>query len=273
MRERTSTEEHELEHDEICDSDYANPEIAGREIIKVTPILTDAPTKQLSDKTLQQPLQTNQRSGDLDYEETTWFRAEHEFEQITSDENYDTVLPKPEKTPIKPPLKLNQRCNDAKTSKEGAVCDDIKAAKTKIKIVLLGMLTVNIVILLLLTVLAIVGGIQIQSKFEQVVSAHVLSIKINELTASTNVNFSQILQTIDSEFNNRDIQQHIRHFITAQFYKQQCRRADCFDVPQHISGFNAAYCNQQQHNINTESAGYKSKSHHNTAKSAGYKPR
>ena len=49
--------------------------------------------------------------------------------------------------------------------------DDTKAAKIQMKRVLLVMVTLNIVILLLLTVTAIVGGIQIQSKFEQVLSA------------------------------------------------------------------------------------------------------
>ena len=65
------------------------------------------------------------------------------------------------------------------------------------------MLTLNIVILLLLIVTAIVGGIQIQSKFEQVMSAQNSSTsQVNELTAKTNANISRIsmqLENINSD--------------------------------------------------------------------------
>ena len=90
------------------------------------------------------------------------------------------------------PLELNQGTThyDTSLSKDEAMqCHDIKAAKKQMKRVLLVMVTVNIVILLLLTVLAIVGGIQIQSKFHQVMSRQNLSTsQINELTTKTNAN-------------------------------------------------------------------------------------
>ena len=171
-----------------------------------------------SDEIYDDDLTIDQCSSDDVYEETSMFgitRAEYEMGQMTSDEIYDDILTKRKKSGeykldlvtnvytqqesnANPTIELNQRYNDERISEEEAVCDDMNAAK---KQMILVMVTVN-VILLLFTVLAIVGGILIKSKFEQVRRSQNWSMnQVNELTTSMNANISHIsmqLQNIQS---------------------------------------------------------------------------
>ena len=67
-----------------------------------------------------------------------------------------------------------------------AESDHNKVEIRKMKIVLSVMVTVNIVVLMFITITAIVGGIQIQSKFERVMGGQNLSTsQNNELDATT----------------------------------------------------------------------------------------
>ena len=186
-------------------------------IMEMSPMTAEVTTQPSH---LYQPLQMNQRSKDHIYQDRALQKqSESEYELV---EEPVTNVHTQQQPNVYQPLKQDQIHKNEiyqGPSTGGAGSDDTKPADStsvkKMKIVLLVTVTVNIAMLLLIITAAILGVIQIQSKFEQVMTTQNLSMsQINELTASTNENISQIsmqlqqnISQVSSQLNaiNRDI--------------------------------------------------------------------
>ena len=132
-----------------------------------------------------QQLQLNQHSKDDKISKCEQqSAAEHELQQTTD-------------------MNSQQPQEEHKVQSREAKSVNTKVAMRKVMIILSVMVAVNIVMLMLLTAAPILGGIQIQSKFEQVMSAQNLSTnQINDLTVSTNENIAQISMQLKETYYN-----------------------------------------------------------------------
>ena len=162
--------------------------------IKMNP-MTAEPTNEPSHQ--YQPLQINQRNRDSNYQDIAKPKqTQSEYELV----EHPVTNVRTQRPNVYQSLKQTRKQKDEICQQTGgAGSDDTKAAYSvkKMKIVLLVTVTVNIVMLLLVIAAAILGVIQIQSKFENVVSNQHLSMsQINELMAATKEDVQDIMDNV-----------------------------------------------------------------------------